>query len=286
LISIPESRGKTNAINALALHAQGEILVVSDADVLIKPDAIRTLVAHFSDPGVGAVCARRSSNPEGLTTASWPAKVYNEYESAIKRGEGALGRVLGGDGSLYAVRRACFRPLPLDVPDDFVNVLRVLAQGKKVRYERNAVSMEEMADARTGEFARKRRTVARGIRGVLEVRALLNPFRFPLTAFLLFSHKILRWSAGLMMLALLVVNAALIPEPGFSTFFALQIAGYAAALAGTLRVPGAIGRPLRTARFFVSTNAAAVAGILDVLLGRDWNSWNVQREAGASGPCS
>jgi cellulose synthase/poly-beta-1,6-N-acetylglucosamine synthase-like glycosyltransferase len=277
LISLPVHEGKTVAVNAAVREARAEILVFSDADTLIAEDAMAKLVRHFADPRIGAVCARRSERPGGGAGVASPAKMYNRYEGVIKRGEGALGRVLGCDGSLYAMRRELFRPLPTDVPDDFVNALRVLDAGRLVCYEPEAVAWEALSNSATAEFQRKRRTVARGIRGLWSVRSLLNPFRNPLVFLMLFSHKILRWSAGILMLAALVFNILLAGVPIFRWLLLAQAAGYAMALLGCIAIPGRLWKVFRAVRFFVFVNLAAAAGIVDVLTGRRWKSWPVER---------
>ena len=47
--------GKTRALNLAIPKSQGEILVLSDANTMYRPNAIRKLVRHFADPTVGAV---------------------------------------------------------------------------------------------------------------------------------------------------------------------------------------------------------------------------------------
>lgn len=283
LISLPVSVGKTNAINHLVPTLTADILVLSDADVLISPTALGNLVRHFADPRVGAVCGRRSSRAEAIPEVSRPARLHYRYESAIKRGEGVLGRVLGGDGSLYAMRRSMFRPVPPNVPDDFVNVLRVLEEGKRVVYENDALSWEDLAPTAGSEFERRRRTVARGVRGLWSVRGLLNPLRYPLISFLLVSHKILRWGGGFVLAGLATTNALLASLPVFRELFIAQMVFYAAALIGA-QAPGAVGKPFRTARYFVLANLAAAAGVIDVITGREWKSWRVPRTRSISEP--
>lgn len=277
LVSLPEGTGKTNTINSLAHAAQTDVLVVSDADVLIDGGAIGELVKHFADPKVGAVCGRRADRTERPGDVGRPARLYNLYEGAIKRGEGRMGRVLGGNGSLYAIRRARFNDLPPDVPDDFVNILRVLEQGDRVAYEDAAVSEEELPDATREEFVRRRRTIARGIRGLWSVRGLLNPLHFPLTSFLLFSHKIMRWCAGLLMIGAFILNMLLVSRPFYCWLFIAQSLFYATALVGVLTVGRGTWRLVRMVRYFVLSNLAGVAGIIDVALCRDWRSWSAER---------
>jgi hypothetical protein len=239
------------------------------------------LAAPFADARVGAVCGRRSHHDAPLTGLRGPARLYNLYESTIKRGEGRLHRVLGADGSLYALRRTLFRPIPAGVPDDFVAVLRVLEAGARVLYENDAVSRERLAADSAYQFTRKRRTVARGVRGLWLVRALLNPLRFPLTSFLLLSHKVLRWCTPIFLASLFVVSALLARRPWGLAALLAQASFYLAAWAGAA-VPAM--KPLRLVqaiRFFVIVNAATAAGLWDVARGRAWSTWESQAGSGA-----
>lgn len=270
----PSRVGKTRIMNRLASEAEAEVLVLTDADIWVAPGALRRLAAWFSDSRVGAVCGRRSDRAERLQGLGWPARLYNRYESAIKRGEGRMGRVLGADGCLYAVRRECYRPVPPGVPDDFVAVLRVLEAGRRVLYENGAESRETLAPGAGYQFRRKRRTVARGMRGLWCVRGLMNPLRHPFTGFLLLSHKALRWCTPFLMLAALGLNACLALQRPYGALLAAQAAFYALALLPLAAPAAGRFRAIQAIRYFVLVNAATAAAWLDVLLGRSWEKWD------------
>ena len=278
VISWPSCEGKSATLNRLMAVAKAEIIAVSDADVLIEKDALKRLVRHLADSRVGAVCARRSDRVPAEGVQNWPQRLHNLYEGNIKRGEGVLGRVLGGDGSLYLIRKEYLQPIPTNVPDDFVAVLRVLLRGKCVAYENGAVAREELPVNAGGTFARRRRTVARGIRGLWAVKALLNPFHFPLTSLLLVSHKILRWFAGLIMLGLLGTNIALRGQPVFCAILMAQIAFYLGVVAVYFMKPTGWSKWLKAGSYFVISNIGAIGGFLDVVSRREWTRWDVQRE--------
>ncbi len=59
-VAIENCRGGTNGkINNMLggiRHARHEILVISDSDVLLRPDYLKTIVAPLADPEVGCVC--------------------------------------------------------------------------------------------------------------------------------------------------------------------------------------------------------------------------------------
>ncbi len=285
IVQFPERVGKCGVLNHLAGLTNAEVLVMSDSDVAVESGAFRLLATHFSDARVGAVCGRRSHHNDSQAGFRAPARLYNVYESAIKRGEGFLYKVLGADGSLYALRRSLFQPVPAGVPDDFVNVLRVLKAGSRVLYENDAVSRETLASDATYQFVRKRRTVARGLRGLWMARELLNPFGFPLTSFLLLSHKLLRWLTSFFLFALLIVNLMLVRHPVFLLTFCAQVVFYLlAGLAAWLPFLRNC-RLCQVVRYFVVVNVAAAAGILDALRGRAWTTWEGQPGFGNVGKC-
>jgi hypothetical protein len=79
----------------------------------------------------------------------------------------------------------------------------------------------------------------------------------------LISHRVLRYSSGLLHLALVVSNVALVARgPFYRRFFALQLAGLSLAAAGKVRlqIPGA-----RLAYYYYVVTKATVAGLVRYL---------------------
>jgi ceramide glucosyltransferase len=50
------TNGKINNMIGGLRHARHDVLVISDSDVRLKPDYLKTIVAPLGDPGVGCVC--------------------------------------------------------------------------------------------------------------------------------------------------------------------------------------------------------------------------------------
>jgi ceramide glucosyltransferase len=50
------TNGKINNMIGGLRHARHDLLVISDSDVLLKPDYLKTIVAPLSNPGVGCAC--------------------------------------------------------------------------------------------------------------------------------------------------------------------------------------------------------------------------------------
>lgn len=276
--------GKVPALNAAVAHAQGEIVVFSDANSMYAPDALRALVAPFSNPDVGAVGGNQRYLPDGGGhMASFSERLYWGYDRALKRLQSEAGHMTAATGAIHAIRRDIFRPVPLGVSDDFMTSTSAIAQGYRLVFQPNAIAYEALAPTEGAEFERKLRIIARGLRGMWVMRELFNPLRHGFYSLQLFSHKLLRWSVCWLLLALLVASFALYGDGWFYTWTArAQIGLYACAAGGlTLkrtrlaqyRVFKLVGVPF----YFSMANYAALRAWLQVLAGRRVDRWESGR---------
>jgi hypothetical protein len=73
--------------------------------------------------------------------------------------------VVSATGALYAIRRSLFQKVPLGVTDDFFISTGVVAAGKRLVFEPDAVAFEATAGGSAAEFSRKVRIMTRGLWG-------------------------------------------------------------------------------------------------------------------------
>jgi hypothetical protein len=129
----------------------------------------------------------------------------------------------------------------------------------------------------SAEYARKVRTVTRGLRSLGRNLAVLNPFRSGIAAWQVFSHKLCRWLVPFALVGLLVAN---VPLAARSRFYAavliLQLLSYAAAFYALRRRTPPTG-VLRLVSFFVLVNVSILHAWLDVLRGRQAVTWAPSR---------
>ncbi len=265
--------GKVSVLNRCIPSAQGEIVVLTDANTVIDKHAIRHLVRHFRDPEVGAVCGRlRLYNRK---KKEYEESTYWAYESLIKFYEGKHGAVLGANGGLYAIRRSLFDALPPQtVVDDFVIPLRLLDRGYKVVYEPEAVAFEETTEDYGREFGRRARIAAGNFQSLQIVPGVLSPAR-GFVSFAFWSHKVLRWVAPMLMAVALIANAALLASPLYQALFVVQLLFYALAWLGKgHRLSGALRRAASTAYYFVYMNWALAVGFWRFLRGTQKAAWD------------
>ena len=254
LVELSVRGGKAGALNAGLARATGEIVVFTDASIVLEPGSLRALLAPFADPRVGCVSGEDrivDGGGEGL---------YGRYELFLRRLESDVHSIVGASGSFYAQRRELCSPFTEGMAPDFLSVLRTVKQGYRAVSERTAVGkMASVKDPRQ-EFDRKVRTLLRGMTALFADPSLLNPLRFGWFAFALWSHKILRWTVPFFLVAALLAPLALLDRPLYLLALVVQVAFYLAGLAA-LAEWGHVHETLagRVALYFSSVNAAILA---------------------------
>lgn len=283
------NRGKNAALNDTVPLARGEIVVFTDANGMYRPDALRRLVAYFDDPRVGCVCGELiylnySRNPvaEGYGT-------YWRFDQLQKRLESRLLTLLGANGSIFAVRRRLYRPLPNTVCNDMVLPILIAAAGHAVVYAPDAVSTEAGSTDLHEELRRRSRIIARGILGVRAVTGEIVAARRWLLGWELLWRKAVRYAMPLWFLLLLVTSASL-PAP-WHLLAGLQLAGWLVAPVAALLPQGRLRRLASPALYLGVGTLAALLAWVQLLAGRDFSRWETvarQHERGlpAAGPDS
>jgi cellulose synthase/poly-beta-1,6-N-acetylglucosamine synthase-like glycosyltransferase len=128
-------RGKPTAINAGLKAAQGEIVVLSDGDVLVAEDALAPLLAPFEDPQVGAVSGHPVSlSPRDTMLGYWShLLVAGVHQMRLARDRAR--QFLFCSGYLFAFRRALVEGVPEEaLAEDAVISHHVADQGFRIRY--------------------------------------------------------------------------------------------------------------------------------------------------------
>ena len=211
LVKAPKNAGKAAMLNRLQKIAKGEILVFCDANTMFFPNVVRKLVAPFEDKKIGCTCGHLILSDKSGSALGQGESSYWDLESEIKKFEGILDRLIGGNGALYAIRKELYTELPIkkSVMDDFFITTKILQKGYFCTFVASAIGTEQTSKESLGEFRRKVRIGRANYNYLWSYLPLLNPFR-PLLAYLFFSHKILRWFSPHIMIALFVINVFLL----------------------------------------------------------------------------
>lgn len=267
----PDRRGKSSVLNDIVRELEHDVVVFTDANALFAPDAIETLVRPFADPGIGCVVGKLRYIERDSTSVGRGESVYWKYEAMISSLESELESVLVANGSIFAIRRECFRELYPDVANDFQVPFDVASQGYGVVYEPRARADEHTTVYWHEEFDRKIRIVLRGLTGFAALRKGIHGFRL----WQFWSHKLLRWTVGFFIFAAFGANILLAGQSLFFTLtLAAQVVFYLAALNGWMtRGRGRPRRWLYIPFYFTMVNASAAIAIVKFLAGHRQSVW-------------
>ena len=251
----PERRGKEHAQGLAIAAARGDIVVFSDAGTDLPPDSIGFIVENFADPAVGAVSSEDTFiSADGSVVGEG---LYVRYEMWLRRLESRVCSLVGLSGSFFAVRREVLTRWDASIPSDFASAINTVRAGLVAVSDPRVRGIYKDIKDPAREYQRKVRTAIRGMAALGRIPEVLNPARYGLFAFQVWSHKLMRWLVPWFLLLLFVASVATAGRGGvYALALALQVAGYAAVLAA--HVAPALRRigPLRIAYYFVQANVA------------------------------
>ena len=281
LIVQERRRGKTAGLNRAMELARGELVVFTDANATYPADTIGTLVRHFCQPEIGLVTGYTKYAVTTDHEVAEATNVYTSLERVIKTAESRWGCCVGADGAIFAMRRSLYRPLREDDINDFVIPLNVIEQGHQCIFAADAFCLEHPGKDLESELRRQSRITNRTLRALWRHARLLNPFRFGLFSFFLFSHKVVR----LLVPAFLTLSAlSLVVLAGAGAVYLIAGATVLVALAAgarlkpTARSSGSpLGRLLYFLNIFLTINLAVLQGWWSFLCGRRDVVWQHDR---------
>jgi glycosyltransferase involved in cell wall biosynthesis len=259
--------GKVAAQHRSVRETTSDVLAFTDANTEWKPDALRKLVRSLADPAVGYVCGQlRLESPDGANLEG----LYWRYEVWVREQESLASSITAGNGAIYAVRREAYVEDDPKFGHDFGFPYLMEQGGRRAVYDPDAVAVEKPASEPEDEYGRKVRMNARSWGHLLSGR-MFRATR-PLYMAELVSHRVLRYSSGLLHVGLLVSNVALVGRaPFYRLVLGIQLAGLALAAAGRarLRIPGA-----RIAYYYYVVTKATAAGLLRYLRSGTPQTWD------------
>jgi cellulose synthase/poly-beta-1,6-N-acetylglucosamine synthase-like glycosyltransferase/peptidoglycan/xylan/chitin deacetylase (PgdA/CDA1 family) len=155
-----KNSGKMAAMNRALRAAEGEILMLADADTLFPPPAIGYLARHFVDRRIGAVAAGvRIGNASDNILTRWQALEYSTCQNFDRRGYDLLNCIPVIAGAAGAVRREAIIALggfsPDTLNEDMDMTWQLLRAGWRIVNESDAVAYTEAPNT-LNSFIRQR----------------------------------------------------------------------------------------------------------------------------------
>ncbi len=260
--------GKAAGMKSLVQAATGEILVFTDANVLLAPDAIDRLTSYYSDPSVGGVCGTLVYTAERESVTSWTGAAYWRLDETLRSLESATGNVIGADGSLFSVRRALYPDFPDTVLDDFTVSMNVVFQGRRLIKAPDAFAYENSVARRTDELRRKIRIGTRAYHTHLFLRPQLRRMS-RLDRFKYISRKLMRWYGGIFIVSAALFGLAAITELSAPLGAAVSLA-FVALIIGSARM---VSGPLARLADIVLAIFATLIGVFRAMRGDIVATW-------------
>lgn len=269
LLRGPGRSGKAHGMKQLAARARGDVLIFTDANVLLDSDAIDNLLARYADPQVGGVLGSlHYIGAEDSATAS-VGSLYWRIEEKLKDEESRTGNVLGADGSIFSIRRSLYPDFPDSVLDDLTVSMAVVFAGKRLVKAKDVIARERLVTGRKDEYRRKVRIAARAWHTHVHLRPQLRRMGAP-DRFKYVSRKIVRWFGGLFILIGAVAAGALAMRLSPALYLA---AALGVALIIWIGVRAKSG-PFAALVDILIAYAATLQGVAKAMTGRTVTVWN------------
>jgi cellulose synthase/poly-beta-1,6-N-acetylglucosamine synthase-like glycosyltransferase len=270
-----ERQGKEHAQLAAIRSTVVPIIVFSDASTILEEGSVMKLLEPFADPEVGAVSGRDVIATREAATGE---DIYVRYEMELRKAESLAGSLVGLSGCFFAARREVVQALKTDVPSDLGAAL--LCVERRLR----AVHVD---DARCGyttipsvekEFARKRRTALRGLRGLLAHRQVFHSGRIVVT-WQIVSHKLLRFASPVFAAAACAAlgAAAIAGSPMAQLMLLIVTIGICLGITAIAWPFARRVGSLRAAGFLLLSNLAVGAALVDLASKRKAVQWTPTR---------
>lgn len=139
-ISLPKRQGKPSVINQAIQYCSGDILVITDADTLLKKNELKQFLKRFQDPKIGAICGRLVMSNYQDSSASNIEESYRDVFDVIRLGESVLDSTPVFNGALIALRKSLFTALKSDtLADDTELSFKVRRQGFNTVFDPNTI---------------------------------------------------------------------------------------------------------------------------------------------------
>jgi glycosyltransferase involved in cell wall biosynthesis len=217
-----------------------EALLITDADVIFEPAALRTMARHLADPVVGSVtCNIKEGSRPGNYLTRFIGYEYVTAQSAARRGQNVLGALacLAGGAQLHSRANVLALGGRIDtssLAEDTITTFETQLRGRRVVFEPHAVCWAEEPGAIAAlwkqrlRWARGNVTVTFRYRGLWFRRSRthrLGGITFGINWFCLFLQPIFMITSSAALLTLYFAGAPSV-WPAFHVLWIINAATY------------------------------------------------------------
>ena len=204
--------GKTRIVYTLAERVTSDIIIFTDADVVLERNGLRAAMAMFADPEVGGVVCRIIYRDMSRQAGSAGERKFTEIENNLRSNESLFWTTVAPTGPCYAVRPKAYTPLEdYRLSDDTNLSITIPLNGYRVCYEHDFLVFETTKRSIWTEVRRRLRMGQQSTATFLAYGGTRYPW-LNLVAFEIWSHKLLRNLAAVPAALLLVTSLLLAGE--------------------------------------------------------------------------
>ena len=280
LIRQEPRQGKSAALNQAVLRAKGDIICFADANSIWDENALSYIVQNYADSTVGYVTGKMVYTSSTGNITGDGCSLYMKYENKLREFETQIGSIVGVDGGIDAIKKELYQTINPSLLPDLILPLKVIEKGSRVVYEPQAILKEEPLDNAQDEFKMRMRVSLRAFHALWHMRHLLNPIKYGLFSWQLFSHKLLRYFVWLFLLSALIANIILFNRGslynlllfGQSIFYILVILGY---VSEKLKIKS--GKILTFPYYFLILNLSCAIAFIKFLKGQNTITWQPRK---------
>ena len=268
-----ERKGKTNAQNEAQKLTIGEILVMTDANAEVEPNAIRELVSFFTADDIAYVCGQlryRNAQDRGTGQAE---STYWDLDLKMRDIESRLQTITAGNGALYACRNREYVDFNPVMSHDSAMPYHYAKNLKRALFNPDAIAYEKTGQKNEDEFKRKIRMNRIILSAILQGIKVSNFFKYRWFSLFYFGHRVCRYSLWLAHFVLLLSSflGTLLGNTVMLSMLLAQLA-WIIITALTYRWP-VRKRFVRMLGYYGMTIAAQFAGVYRILRGQSKPFW-------------
>lgn len=271
LYKVKKRMGKTNAQNEAVKIAQNDILVMTDANAIIKKDALKELVKSF-DENVSYVTGKLEYINGDLSETSNSEKQYWDLDTKIRDIESNIQTITAGNGALYAcIRKEYYDFKPIQCHDSAMPLYYAL-KGKRAIANHKAIAYEKAGENTKDEYKRKVRMSRIVLSSILPSIKILNVFKYKWFTYFYLGHRTSRYLLWFNHIMMLITNLILYNQGKiYIISLIFQLAVYIIVIIKLLT--NVNNKIINIMYYYCMTIFAQIKGVINTIVGKNKPFW-------------
>lgn len=272
LYEVHERKGKTNAQNEAQKLVGTEFLIMTDANSMLDKDAVRELMAAFTESEIVYVTGALKIVNGDVNDISNSEKTYWDSDLRTRQIESNIKTITAGNGALYACRNSYYVDFnPIECHDSAMPIYYGLKH-KRAIANHDAVAYEKAGESSGDEFGRKVRMNRLILKHIVPDIRMMNVFSYGWFSYFYFGHRTCRYLLWLAHLLVLVLSGALMFDSLlFAIIFGGQVLFYL--LGAVKRILKIDNKLLNLCYYYTITLLAQWGGVYNILTGKAKPFW-------------